>query len=39
MAAHPSAIHIRDSKVTDGPVLTVEPTTWSAFIHGSGTVL
>ncbi|MFD3649180.1 DUF397 domain-containing protein [Streptomyces cyaneofuscatus] len=39
IAAHPSAIHIRDSKVTDGPVLTVEPTTWSAFIHGSGTVL
>ncbi|MEU8100652.1 DUF397 domain-containing protein [Streptomyces rubiginosohelvolus] len=39
MAAHPSAVHIRDSKVTDGPVLTVEPATWSAFVHGSGTTL
>ncbi|MFK0130482.1 DUF397 domain-containing protein [Streptomyces rubiginosohelvolus] len=37
MAAHPAAVHIRDSKVTDGPVLTVEPATWSAFVHGSGT--
>ncbi|WP_443031622.1 DUF397 domain-containing protein [Streptomyces sp. CBMAI 2042] len=39
VAAHPSAIHSRDSKVTDSPVLTVEPTTWSAFLHGSGTAL
>ncbi|MFF2534375.1 DUF397 domain-containing protein [Streptomyces cyaneofuscatus] len=39
VATHPSAVHIRDSKVTDGPVLTVEPTTWSAFLHGSGTAL
>ncbi|MGW7228897.1 DUF397 domain-containing protein [Streptomyces cyaneofuscatus] len=39
VATHPSAVHIRDSKVTDSPVLTVEPTTWSAFLHGSGTAL
>ncbi|MCX4655440.1 DUF397 domain-containing protein [Streptomyces microflavus] len=38
VAAHPSAVHIRDSKVTDGPVLTVEPAAWSAFVH-SGTAL
>ncbi|WP_335939512.1 DUF397 domain-containing protein [Streptomyces sp. PTD5-9] len=32
VAAHPAAVHIRDSKVTDGPVLTVRPTTWTTFI-------
>ncbi|MEU2402920.1 DUF397 domain-containing protein [Streptomyces rubiginosohelvolus] len=25
--------------MTDGPVLTVEPATWSTFVHGSGTTL
>ncbi|WP_458336280.1 DUF397 domain-containing protein [Streptomyces sp. 372A] len=25
-AAHPAAAHIRDSQVTDGPVLTVPPS-------------
>ncbi|MGA6173217.1 DUF397 domain-containing protein [Streptomyces sp. NPDC012600] len=35
VAAHPAAVHIRDSKVTDGPILTVEPAAWSAFVHGS----
>ncbi|MEU4175970.1 DUF397 domain-containing protein [Streptomyces sp. NPDC026589] len=35
VATHPSAVHIRDSKVTEGPVLTVEPAAWSAFVHGS----
>ncbi|MFD6419027.1 DUF397 domain-containing protein [Streptomyces sp. NPDC060194] len=30
--AHPAAIHIRDSKLTDGPVLTVAPATWTAFL-------
>lgn len=33
VAAHPAAVHIRDSKVTNGPTLTVTPTTWSTFIH------
>ncbi|WP_405776803.1 DUF397 domain-containing protein [Streptomyces sp. NBC_00859] len=32
VAAHPRAIHIRDSKVTDGPVLTVAPDAWAAFL-------
>ncbi|MCX4731394.1 DUF397 domain-containing protein [Streptomyces sp. NBC_01363] len=31
VAAHPAAIHIRDSKNPDGPILTVAPTTWAAF--------
>ncbi|AXE78579.1 DUF397 domain-containing protein [Streptomyces atratus] len=31
IAAHPAAIHIRDSKNPDGPVLTVAPITWAAF--------
>ncbi|MGW0646918.1 DUF397 domain-containing protein [Streptomyces badius] len=39
MATHPAAVHIRDSKVTDGPVLTVEPAAWDAFIHGSSAAL
>ncbi|MFI7084760.1 DUF397 domain-containing protein [Streptomyces anulatus] len=38
VAAHPAAVHVRDSKVTDGPVLTVEPAAWSAFVHGSAAV-
>jgi hypothetical protein len=32
VSAHPAAVHIRDSKVTDGPVLTVPPRAWSAFV-------
>ncbi|MFI1844415.1 DUF397 domain-containing protein [Streptomyces microflavus] len=39
VAAHPSAVHIRDSKVTDGPVLTVGPAAWNAFIQGGSTAL
>ncbi|MER6501502.1 DUF397 domain-containing protein [Streptomyces sp. NPDC001455] len=31
VAAHPAAIHIRDSKNHEGPVLTITPTTWAAF--------
>ena len=31
VAAHPAAVHVRDSKVSDGPVLTVAPTAWAAF--------
>lgn len=31
IATHPAAIHIRDSKDPDGPVLTVAPATWTAF--------
>ncbi|WP_326700044.1 DUF397 domain-containing protein [Streptomyces sp. NBC_01754] len=32
VAAHPAAVHIRDSKTTDGPVLTVPPAAWTAFV-------
>ncbi|MDH6219374.1 DUF397 domain-containing protein [Streptomyces pseudovenezuelae] len=31
-AAHPAAVHIRDSKNPDGPVLTLSPGTWSEFL-------
>ncbi|MFB7082087.1 DUF397 domain-containing protein [Streptomyces sp. NPDC056308] len=31
VAAHPAAVHVRDSKNPDGPTLTVAPTTWTAF--------
>ncbi|MFF3400717.1 DUF397 domain-containing protein [Streptomyces sp. NPDC002659] len=27
-----TTIHVRDSKVTDGPHLAVTPATWSAFL-------
>ncbi|MGW7081994.1 DUF397 domain-containing protein [Streptomyces sp. NPDC054871] len=33
IAAHPTAVHIRDSKNSDGgPQLTVAPDAWSAFL-------
>ncbi|MGA5067107.1 DUF397 domain-containing protein [Streptomyces exfoliatus] len=32
VAAHPAAIHIRDSKNPDGPQLAVSPTAWAAFV-------
>ncbi|MFJ8538394.1 DUF397 domain-containing protein [Streptomyces sp. NPDC093591] len=32
VATHPSAVHVRDSKAPDGPVLTVSPATWSDFL-------
>jgi hypothetical protein len=31
IATQPSAVHVRDSKST-GPVLTVTPGTWAAFL-------
>ncbi|MEV0493782.1 DUF397 domain-containing protein [Streptomyces atratus] len=31
VAAHPTDVHVRDSKNPDGPTLTVAPTTWTAF--------
>ncbi|AYN39240.1 DUF397 domain-containing protein [Streptomyces dangxiongensis] len=34
VAAHPAAIHIRDSKATAGPILTLSPATWSEFLDG-----
>lgn len=35
VATHPAAVHIRDSKVTDGPVLTVPPAAWTAFLNAT----
>ncbi|GAA0621169.1 DUF397 domain-containing protein [Streptomyces crystallinus] len=32
VATHPSAIHVRDSKVTQGPEITVPPAAWAAFV-------
>ncbi|UUN28269.1 DUF397 domain-containing protein [Streptomyces sp. FIT100] len=32
VAACPHTIHLRDSKVTDGPTFTVAPSSWSAFL-------
>ena len=32
VAAHPAAIHVRDSKVAAGPILTVASGTWAAFL-------
>ncbi|MES9521197.1 DUF397 domain-containing protein [Streptomyces capoamus] len=32
VATTPAAIHIRDSKQDDGPLLTVAPSTWTEFV-------
>ncbi|MFJ8231898.1 DUF397 domain-containing protein [Streptomyces sp. NPDC094448] len=32
VAAEATAVHIRDSKVPDGPTFTVTPATWRAFV-------
>ncbi|MFF2537238.1 DUF397 domain-containing protein [Streptomyces cyaneofuscatus] len=32
VAACPHAVHIRDSKVQDGPVFAVAPDAWSSFV-------
>lgn len=32
VAAHSLAVHIRDSKNPAGPVLTVAPAAWAAFV-------
>ncbi|MGW4913636.1 DUF397 domain-containing protein [Streptomyces sp. NPDC004270] len=33
VATHPAAIHVRDSKTPDGPMLTLSPSTWSDFLE------
>ncbi|MGW5884863.1 DUF397 domain-containing protein [Streptomyces koyangensis] len=35
IAAHPTTVHIRDSKVPAGPVLDVAPAAWAAFVHAT----
>ncbi|MEV6265015.1 DUF397 domain-containing protein [Streptomyces sp. NPDC051784] len=37
VAAHPFAVHIRDSKSAGGPVLTVPPAAWAAFVASAAT--
>ncbi|WP_078612700.1 DUF397 domain-containing protein [Streptomyces canus] len=32
VAASPGTVHIRDSKDTHGPTLTVTPGTWTSFL-------
>ncbi|ROQ32880.1 uncharacterized protein DUF397 [Streptomyces sp. PanSC19] len=32
VAATPHAVHLRDSKVPDGPTFVVEPAAWAAFL-------
>ncbi|MEV0884833.1 DUF397 domain-containing protein [Streptomyces microflavus] len=32
VASCPHAVHVRDSKVTDGPAFAVAPDAWSAFV-------
>ncbi|MEV0448886.1 DUF397 domain-containing protein [Streptomyces sp. NPDC050600] len=32
VAAHPTTIHVRDSKNPHGPQLAVTPASWSAFV-------
>jgi hypothetical protein len=33
VAATPGSVHVRDSKDTSRPALTVEPAAWSAFVE------
>ncbi|WP_069740814.1 DUF397 domain-containing protein [Streptomyces sp. EN23] len=32
VAACPHSVHVRDSKISDGPVFAVAPDAWSAFV-------
>ncbi|MGX6742872.1 DUF397 domain-containing protein [Streptomyces xantholiticus] len=32
VAAHPTTIHVRDSKTPGGPVLSFAPAAWTAFV-------
>ncbi|MFJ9676519.1 DUF397 domain-containing protein [Streptomyces sp. NPDC101194] len=35
VATCPRAVHVRDSKVTDGPSFAVAPAAWTAFLAGA----
>ncbi|MEU6107416.1 DUF397 domain-containing protein [Streptomyces koyangensis] len=37
VAAHPTTVHVRDSKVPASPVLDVTPAAWAAFVHSAST--
>ncbi|MEW1546771.1 DUF397 domain-containing protein [Streptomyces tsukubensis] len=32
VATCPGTVHVRDSKIQDGPQLTLPPTAWTAFL-------
>lgn len=36
VAAHPTVIHVRDSKFPDGPTLALAPDTWTSFARYAG---
>ncbi|MDX2679112.1 DUF397 domain-containing protein [Streptomyces soliscabiei] len=38
VASHASAVHVRDSKTPDGPILTLAPGVWSDFLIQLGSV-
>ena len=37
VATCPHTVHVRDSKVTDGPTFTVTPAAWTAFVASTVT--
>ncbi|MFE2296110.1 DUF397 domain-containing protein [Streptomyces sp. NPDC059452] len=37
IAAHPAAVHVRDSKVIEGPTFSVTPAAWNTFAAYAGT--
>ncbi|MER5552793.1 DUF397 domain-containing protein [Streptomyces sp. NPDC002793] len=37
VATCPHTVHVRDSKVTDGPTFAVAPAAWTAFLTGTVT--
>ncbi|MEU9303942.1 DUF397 domain-containing protein [Streptomyces sp. NPDC048269] len=36
VATSPTTVHVRDSKITDGPVLTLTPSAWAALTEWTG---
>ncbi|MEI5035821.1 DUF397 domain-containing protein [Streptomyces sp. S1A(2023)] len=38
VATCPHTVHVRDSKVTDGPTFAVAPAAWNAFLGHATTV-
>lgn len=36
VATCPHAVHIRDSKILEGPTFTVAPTAWATFLTWAG---
>ncbi|MEU8703882.1 DUF397 domain-containing protein [Streptomyces sp. NPDC048565] len=35
VATCPHTVHVRDSKVTGGPIFAIAPATWTAFLAGT----